>query len=123
MLKELGQIASLLRQAPKVKEEMERLQARLAHLSAEGDAGGGLVRVRVNGRMEVQSCRISEDAFRMADRELLEELIRSATNQALDKVRQLMAEETGKVAASFGFSALPGLESWLGPNDKKQSAP
>lgn len=114
MFRELGQIASLLRQAPRIREEMEKLQQRLGQLTAEGDAGGGMVRVRVNGRMEVQSCRISEDAFRLGDRELLEELIRSATNQALEKARAMVAEESGKLAAGLGLPAMPDLGRLLG---------
>ena len=109
MLKELGQIAGLMRQLPKIREEMERLQQRLGQIYAEGDAGGGMVRARVNGRLEVVSCRISEEAFRMNDLEMLEDLIRSAVNQALERARQLMAEETSKVTS--GFNLMPGLGS------------
>ncbi len=114
MLRELGQIASLLRQAPRIKEEMEKLQQRLGQVTTEGDAGGGMVRVRVNGRMEVQSCRISEEALRLADRELLEEMIRSAVNQALERARALVAEESSKIAAGFGLPGMPDLERFLG---------
>src|SRR5258707_7745804 len=56
MFKELGQMAGFLRQLPRIKEEMDRLQQRLGQLTAEGDAGGGMVRVRVNGRLEVLAC-------------------------------------------------------------------
>ncbi len=110
MFKELSQMAGLLGQLPKIREELERLQQRLGQLTAEGDAGGGMVKVRVNGRMEVQACTISPDAT--GDREMLEDLIVAAVNQALAKVRQQAAEETGKMAASFGLPAglpLPGL--------------
>ena len=112
MFKELGQFAGLMRQLPKIKEEMERLQQRLGQLTAEGDAGGGMVRVRVNGRMEVLSCSLSEEALRLNDREMLEELIRAASNQALERARQLVAEESGKMAAGLGLPpgmGLPGM--------------
>lgn len=114
MLRELGQIASLLRQAPRIKEEMEKLQQRLGQVTAEGDAGGGMVRVRVNGRMEVISCRISEDVFLQGDRELLEQLVRSAVNQAMEKARALVAEESSKIAEGFGLPGMPDLERFLG---------
>jgi hypothetical protein len=107
MFKELGQMAGLMRQLPKLKEEMERLQQRLSELTAEGAAGGGMVRVRVNGRMEVLSCSLSDEALQLNDREMLEDLIRAAVNQALEKSRQQVAEETGKMAAGFGIP--PGL--------------
>jgi DNA-binding YbaB/EbfC family protein len=112
--KQFGQMASLLQQLPKIKEEMERLQQRLGQLVAEGDAGAGMVKVRVSGKLEMLSCSVSEEALRQSDRELLEDLIRSATNQALERARQLAAEETGKMAAGFGLPpglGLPGMPS------------
>lgn len=112
MFKELGQIAGLMRQLPKIKEEMERLQQRLGQMVSEGDAGGGMVKVRVNGRMEVLACSLSEEAFRLNDREMVEDLIRAATNQALERARQMVAEETGKMATGLGLPpgmGLPGL--------------
>jgi DNA-binding YbaB/EbfC family protein len=112
MFKELGQIMGLAKQLPKIKEEMERLQQRLAQVSAEGNAGAGMVKVRVNGKQEMLACSISEETFRLNDREMLEDLVRSATNQALEQVRQLVAEETGKMAANLGLPlgvGLPGL--------------
>jgi hypothetical protein len=112
MFKEMGQIFSVMRNLPKIKEEMERLQQNLGQLTAEGDAGAGMVRVRVNGKNEVLGVRISEDMLKPEDREMLEDLIRAATNQALDKVRRLAAEETAKMATGLGLPAgmsIPGL--------------
>ena len=53
MFKELGQMMGLMKQLPKIKEEMDRLQERLAQVAAEGDAGAGMVKVRVNGKLEL----------------------------------------------------------------------
>src|SRR5919204_1084246 len=106
-LKDLGQLAGLMKQLPRIREEMERMQQRLGQLTADGDAGAGMVRVRVNGRMEVLSCQLSDEALKLGDREMLQDLIRAATNQALARARQLAAEEAGKMAS--GFSGLPGL--------------
>ncbi len=63
MFKQLGQMAGLLQQLPKLKAEMERLQERLAQVIAVGDAGAGMVQVRVNGKLEVLSCSISDEAL------------------------------------------------------------
>ncbi len=116
MFKEMGQILNLMRNLPKLKEDMERMQndlaQNLAQISAEGDAGAGMVRVRVNGRMEVLRCQISDEAMKLGDREMLEELIRSATNQAIEKARLQAAEEARKMAGSLGLPPgmnLPGL--------------
>jgi DNA-binding YbaB/EbfC family protein len=111
MFKELGQIAGLMRQLPKIKEEMERLQTRLGEIIAEGSSGGEMVKVRVNGRFEMVSCSIGDEA--LGDRELLEDLIRSATNQAIERVRQQTSEEAGKLASNLGLPPgmnLPGIQ-------------
>jgi hypothetical protein len=108
MFKEIGQLAGLFKQLPKIKEEMERLQQRLGQISADGDAGAGMVKVRVNGKMEVLGCTLSDEALRMNDREMLEDLIVAATNQAMSKARHQAAEETGKMAAAIGLP--PGID-------------
>jgi DNA-binding YbaB/EbfC family protein len=113
MFNQLGQIATLMKQLPKIKEEMDKYQQRLAQITAEGDAGGGMVKVRVNGKLEVLACTLSDEALRLNDREMLEDLIRAAANQALTKVRALNAEEMGKVATGLGLPAgmnIPGLQ-------------
>jgi DNA-binding YbaB/EbfC family protein len=106
MFKEIGQFASLLKNLPKMREEMEKFQAQLAQISAEGDAGGGTVKVKVNGQMEIIKCTLSEEALKLNDRELLEDLIAAAVNQALQKVKQAVAQESTKMTGAFG---LPGM--------------
>jgi DNA-binding YbaB/EbfC family protein len=113
MFKELGQIASLMKNLPKMREEMGKLQGKLAQIVAEGDAGGGMVRVRVNGNLEVTACVFSEEALKGADKELLEDLTTAAVNQAMKKAKELVAEETSKMATGLGLPAgmgLPGME-------------
>ena len=114
MLDQLRQMMGALKQLPqlaKLKEEMDRFQQRLAQISAEGDAGAGMVKVRVNGKQELVACAISEEAFR-GDREVLEEMIRGAVNQALERVRKVVGEEARKMASNMGVPAgmgLPGM--------------
>jgi hypothetical protein len=109
MFKELRQLASLFTQAPRIREEMEKLQQRIGQLVGEGDAGGGMVRARVNGRMEILSLDITDDALKLNDREMLAELVRSACNQAIGRARQLVVEESGKVTGGLNLSGLGGL--------------
>src|SRR5262245_46781542 len=112
MFKEIGAIASLMKNLPKIRGEMEQLQGRLAQIVVDGDAGGGMVKVRVNGRLEVQGCTLSDEAMKLNDKELLEDLIAAAANQAMQKARQSAAEETAKVATGLGLPAgfnFPGL--------------
>lgn len=103
MFEKLGQIASLMKALPKMQEEMGKLQSRIGQVTAEGDAGGGMVKVKVNGHMEVIACVISEEA--MKDKELLEDLVRGAINQAMQKAKQAVAEETSKMAQGMGLPA------------------
>jgi DNA-binding YbaB/EbfC family protein len=112
MFKEIGQFASLMRNLPKIQEEVQQLQERIGRIVAEGDAGAGMVKVRVNGRMEVLACTLTDEAMKAGDREMLEDLIKAATNQAITRARQLVHEETGKMATGLGLPpgmGLPGL--------------
>ena len=112
MFDNLRQFAGLMTQMPKIKAEMERLEQRRGEIVAEGDAGAGMVKVKANGRLEVQSCTLSDEAVRSGDKELLEDLVKAAVNQALEKARQLMLEETNKTMSALGLPAgmsLPGL--------------
>src|SRR5688500_2507184 len=65
MFKEIKQMFSLLSQGPKLREEMQKFQQRLGEIQAEGNAGGGMVVVKTNGRMEMVSCRITEEAMKL----------------------------------------------------------
>ena len=112
MLKGFGALLGLLGNKTKLQEEMAKFQQIVAQISAEGVAGGGMVTVKANGRMEITSCRLSDDAAKLSDREMLEDLITAATNQALTKVREQLAAETAKMAAGLGLP--PDMLSGLG---------
>jgi DNA-binding YbaB/EbfC family protein len=108
MFNQIGQMAKLFTALPKIREEMDRLQQRLGELVSEGDAGAGMVKVRVNGRMEMLSIQLSDEALALKDREMLEDMIKAATNQAVERSRQ----ETSKLATSLGVPpgmGLPGM--------------
>lgn len=114
MFKDLGALMSLMGNRDKIQAEVARFQQTVATISAEGTSGGGAVTVTVNGKLEVLSCKFGEDAWKLNDRAVLEELVVSATNQALNKVREQLNAETQKMAASLGLppgmlGGLPGL--------------
>lgn len=115
MFKGLGAMMNLLGNQGKIKEEIDKFQASVGQIVAEAAAGAGYVTVKVNGKMEVLSVRISEEAMKLNDRELLEDLVAAATNQALTKVRAQLAEESAKMAANIGLppgmlgSGFPGM--------------
>jgi DNA-binding YbaB/EbfC family protein len=107
MFKELGLLKNLFANSGKLQESFQKAQEQIAAIVAEASAGAGLVTVKVNGKMEILSVRISEEAMKLNDREMLEDLIAGATNQALVKVRQQLAEVSTKMAAEMGLP--PGM--------------
>ncbi len=112
MFKEFGQLAGLMKNLPKIREEMGKLQERMGQIIVEGDAGAGMVKVSVNGHLDVQHITLSDEVMRLNDKEMLEDLIASAINHALKKARQQVADETSKMATGMGLPAgmnLPGM--------------
>lgn len=115
MFKELGAMMNLLGNKGKLQEEMAKFQEAVGRITASGDAGGGMVCVTVNGKLEVTGCKLTTEALRLNDQEMLEDLIVAACNQAMNKVREQLAAETNKVAASMGIppgmlgGGMPGL--------------
>lgn len=114
MFKELSQLTGILRELPRIKEEMGKMQQRLGQITADGDAGGGMVKVRLNGRFEMLECSITDDAMKLNDREMLEDLVQAAFNKALEKARAAVAEETSKFTAGLSLPGMPDLSGMLG---------
>jgi len=117
MFDKLGAMMNLLGNRGKIQEEIQKFQASVGQIVAEATSGAGYVTVKANGKFEILSVRISDEAMALNDREMLEDLIAAATNQALSKVRGLLAEETSKIAQNIGLppgmlnggGGLPGL--------------
>ena len=111
MFKELGQMMGMMKNLPKLQAAMADMQEKMGKISAEGTAGGGMVTVKANGRLEVTACVISEQAMALNDREVLADLIVAATNIAVGKAREEMAKASGAIAEELGMpaGALPGM--------------
>jgi DNA-binding YbaB/EbfC family protein len=101
-----GNIGNLMRQAQAMQEQMAKLQQEAASRTASGSAGGGTVTVTVNGAMEVLAVQISPDALQSNDAEMLQDLVRAATNDALRKAKEVMA---GEMKSITGGMNIPGL--------------
>ena len=99
-------LGDLMKQAQRLKAEMERIQAEAATKTVEGSAGGGMVSVIANGKGELLSVRIDPAAVREEDLDMLQDLITAAANDALRKARELLAQEVSRLTGGFG---LPGL--------------
>jgi DNA-binding YbaB/EbfC family protein len=97
----------LLKNAQKLQEQMGVLQEKLGTIRVTGSAGGGMVEVDLNGRMETLAVRIAAEA--MEDREMLQDLAAAAFTSGMDKVRQAINAEMGFLAGMPGLSGFPGL--------------
>ena len=103
-MKNLG---NLVKQAQRMKAEMEKIQEEAAVKRVEGTAGGGMVTVVCNGRGEVVEVKIDREVAGPDDLEMLQDLIAAAANDALRKSRELLAQEMGRLTGGLGLP--PGL--------------
>ncbi len=117
-LKNLKNLMSALGNPQEIQQKVQQIQEELAKKTVEGESGAGAVRVTVNGRLEVQRVELDPHMIGAfagegadADKEMVEELIASATNAALEKAQQMMREEMGRLT---GGMQLPGMENLLG---------
>ena len=100
-----GNLAQLMQQAQKMQESMQRAQEELASIEVVGNAGGGMVSVTMNGKMECRKVRI--DASALADHEMAEDLIAAAINDAVNKANEVAREKMS--AAATGLPLPPGM--------------
>jgi len=110
MFKGLGNLASLLRHANQVGEKLKEVAEKLKAKRVTGSAGGGLVEVEANGIGEVLRVRIAQELVSRGDREMIEDLLPPALNQALTKAKQLHVEVMQ--SATQGVE-IPGLNEAL----------
>lgn len=116
MFKGLANIASLMKTAQEMQSKMAAVQENLKRVHVEGSAGGGMVTVEANGQQAIVACRIEQSLFDAGDREMIEELVVAATNQALQKAKDAAAEEMGKIAGDINIPGLGEMLSKLGLN-------
>jgi len=99
-----GNIGQLMKQAQMMQENMRRMQEQLATVEVEGQSGAGMVRVRMNCRHEVK--RVVIDPSLVGDeREMLEDLVAAAFNDAARRVEQAVSEKMSGVTAGLGLPA------------------
>jgi DNA-binding YbaB/EbfC family protein len=111
VLKGLGNIAELMKQAQQMGSRMQEINESLKSKTIEGTAGGGMITVEINGLTEVLRCTIEPKLIEQQDREMIEDLLVAATNQAITRAKQLHADSMKDLAGGFN---LPGLDEALG---------
>lgn len=102
-----GGIGNLMKQAQQMQENLQKAQAQIADMEVEGAAGAGLVKVTMTGKHDVR--RVSIDASLMSDdKEMLEDLVAAAVNDAVRKVESVTQEKMSSVTA--GMPLPPGMK-------------
>ena len=104
-MKNLGQ---MMKQAQEMQAKMNEVQESLAQVEITGAAGGGMVEVTLNGKGEMRSLTVDPSLMTLAEREVLEDLIVAAHNDAKVKVERHVAEEMSKLTG--GLKLPPGMK-------------
>lgn len=117
-MKAMGALAGLMKNREKIKEAGERMQRTLEAARIIGQAGGGLVRVQVTGRLRIESVEIDPGvAGAMATdegRRQAQTLITDATNDALRAAERVIQQETQRMARELGVEDMPGMDKIAG---------
>jgi nucleoid-associated protein EbfC len=110
MFKGLSNLAGLFKQAQEIRGQMDKLAEEMKNRRTTGFAGGGMVEVEINGLLEVLRCRIDPQLAVQGDRELIEDLLVGAVNQAIAKAKEMHASAVREIT---GGLQLPGLQEAL----------
>ncbi|WP_320825045.1 YbaB/EbfC family nucleoid-associated protein [Reinekea sp.] len=102
-----GGMGNMMKQAQKMQEKMQQVQAEVDNMEVAGEAGAGLVRVVMTGRHDVKSVSL-DDSLMQDDKELLEDLLAAAVNDAVRKVESASKERMASVTAGMGLP--PGMK-------------
>jgi nucleoid-associated protein EbfC len=102
-----GPLGNLMQQAQRMQENLKRAQEEIAVMEATGQAGGGMVTIVVNGRHEVKRVAI-EPSLMGGDREMLEDLIVAACNDANNRIAEITQQKMAEVGG--GMQLPPGFK-------------
>ena len=102
-----GGMGNIMKQAQKMQEDMQKAQEEVARAEVTGESGAGLVSIIMNGRHDVKRVNIDESLME-EDKEILEDLLAAAVNDAVRKVEQASQEQMAKVTQGMGMP--PGFK-------------
>jgi DNA-binding YbaB/EbfC family protein len=101
-----GNLAGLMQQAQKMQQEMQKAQEELANLEVTGEAGGGMVKVTMTGKHAVR--RVEIDPSLLDDREMLEDIVTAAVNDAVNRIASSAQDRMSDMTA--GIPLPPGMK-------------
>ncbi len=102
----LGDMAGLMKKVMEMKGRVDEIREALATETIEASAGGGMVKVVVNGTFKVESITIDPEVINRDEAEMLETLIRAAVNDAVDKMHEHVKSRMSEIT---GGLSIPGL--------------
>ena len=104
-----GNMAKMLKQAQEMQKQMESVQTELSDIIVDSESGGGMVKVKINGQLEILELRIDDESLK-EDKEVIEDLIISAINKCVSKAQATAKEKMNSVTGGMlsGMN-LPGL--------------
>ena len=99
-----GDLGNLMKQAQQMQEQMQKAQEQLANAEVVGESGAGLVKVTMTGRHDVRRVEIDSDLL-CEDKEMLEDLLAAAVNDAVRKVEASSQEQMANMTSGMGLPA------------------
>src|SRR2546423_15683815 len=100
---------AMMKQVQKMQADMARAQEELKNEVVEASAGGGMVKVKISGDLELKELRIDPEAVDPDDVELLQDMVLAAVNEAIRSAQELAASKMDQAAGGLGGLGLPGL--------------
>ena len=98
----LNGFGDIFGQVQKMQEEMKKMQGELEKKTVDTSVGGGMVKVTVNGKQQVQSLQIDPEVLKMNDTQMLQDLVIAGVNEAIKQSQQMVADEMKGLTAGLG---------------------
>lgn len=102
----MSSIGKMMKQAARMQQQLEQVQAQLAQRTVEATSGGGAVKITAKCDGSLAAVKIDPQALNPSDAQLVEDMILTAANQALTQAKDISNSEMGKVTAGF---SMPGI--------------
>lgn len=97
----------MMKQARKMQEQLAAAQENIAQSTVDASAGGGMVKVTMNGEMQITSLKIDPEALDPEDAEMLEDMVTAAVNEALRGVGDLANRQMGAITGGLNIPGMP----------------
>ena len=103
-----NQMQGMLKQVQQMQEKMQQVQEELEQKTLSEEAGGGMIKVTINGKLQLTKIQIEKEVINPNDSEMLEDLVVAAVNKAIESAQKMSQEEMNKVTSGI-MPKIPGL--------------